>query len=273
MASYDAALSKIFEERITNLYKKYDASKLSSVPSLLVKYKGNEEKLIRAMVTKYGPEPAPEEMDDGDDEDEAEAEGAAEEKATVAEKKQREAIDEDDYQDEDDEEEEGPREVVYCGVCGMPPEYCEYGADYEKCVPWLTAHCPHLLKKNDAASEQGEGVGAKKKKRGGGVVKKKELAEDKMRVLIYTEVRSRKKTVTVVDGLETLGVKLKDASKLFGRKFASSSSVKDKDTGGSEIVIQGDVIFDLPDLLHAEFGIPSAKLFTKDAAKKIVPLR
>mmetsp|Transcript_3546 Transcript_3546/g.13753 ORF Transcript_3546/g.13753 Transcript_3546/m.13753 type:complete len:263 (-) Transcript_3546:878-1666(-) len=69
MASYDAALTKIYEERLTSFYRKYDPSKIASVGSLLVKYKGNEEKLLRAMVSKYGPEPTPDELADDDDED------------------------------------------------------------------------------------------------------------------------------------------------------------------------------------------------------------
>ncbi len=27
--------------------------------------------------------------------------------------------------------------IVYCGVCGVPPEYCEYGISYEKYLLWL----------------------------------------------------------------------------------------------------------------------------------------
>lgn len=35
--------------------------------------------------------------------------------------------------------------VVYCGKCGMPPEYCEYGPDFEThCDPWLRKHHPDL---------------------------------------------------------------------------------------------------------------------------------
>lgn len=231
MAAYDEALVKIYEERLRNFYTKYDPSKLESVPALLTKYKGNEEKLLRAMITKYGPEPDPEELDS---------------------------------EDEEEEEEETVEEPMYCDVCGLPPEYCEYHADYEKCVPWLEKHCPRHLK---------EVAETKKSKRGGGVIKKKEVAEDKQRVVFYTEVRSRKKTVTVVEGLETLSVKLKDAAKVFGRKFACSSSVKDKDSGGQEIVIQGDTLFDLPDVLTGpDFSIPRAKLFTKDGGK-LVPVR
>mmetsp|Transcript_7153 Transcript_7153/g.9083 ORF Transcript_7153/g.9083 Transcript_7153/m.9083 type:complete len:307 (-) Transcript_7153:231-1151(-) len=181
-------------------------------------------------------------------------------------------LDEDDDDDDDDdddlaeEDDEPPFKLIYCDVCGLPPEYCEYGDNYEKCVPWIKENCPHLLKECISVDTK------KKNKRGGGVLKKKELSEDKIRLIVYTETRSRKKTVTVVDGLETFGIKLKDAAKIFGRKFASSSSVKDKDTGGSEVVIQGDVIFDLPDLLQSEFKIPQSKLFTKEGGK-IVPLR
>ncbi len=30
------------------------------------------------------------------------------------------------------------KEVLYCGQCGMPPEYCEYSPDFEShCLPWL----------------------------------------------------------------------------------------------------------------------------------------
>lgn len=30
------------------------------------------------------------------------------------------------------------RSIIYCGECGMPPEYCEYGPDFEtNCLGWL----------------------------------------------------------------------------------------------------------------------------------------
>lgn len=39
------------------------------------------------------------------------------------------------------------REVVYCGACGMPLEYCEYGPDYEShCLPWCQQHHPDLYR-------------------------------------------------------------------------------------------------------------------------------
>eukprot|EP00563_Minutocellus_polymorphus_P014649 CAMPEP_0181052390 /NCGR_PEP_ID=MMETSP1070-20121207/17565_1 /TAXON_ID=265543 /ORGANISM="Minutocellus polymorphus, Strain NH13" /LENGTH=273 /DNA_ID=CAMNT_0023131481 /DNA_START=49 /DNA_END=870 /DNA_ORIENTATION=+ len=41
-----------------------------------------------------------------------------------------------------------PVEVMYCGACGMPPEYCEYGPDFEShCDPWLCKTHPDIHSK------------------------------------------------------------------------------------------------------------------------------
>ena len=60
------------------------------------------------------------------------------------------------------------REVIYCGACGMPPEYCEYGPDFEShCDPWLRKKHPELhaelsekrgaiAKKDTATEKEGE---------------------------------------------------------------------------------------------------------------------
>jgi len=36
--------------------------------------------------------------------------------------------------------------VLYCGVCGLPPEYCEYGTSFDKCIPWLKQNVPDIEK-------------------------------------------------------------------------------------------------------------------------------
>lgn len=47
------------------------------------------------------------------------------------------------------------REVIYCGACGMPPEYCTYSPDYEThCEPWLKKNHPDLL--NELAEKRGD---------------------------------------------------------------------------------------------------------------------
>jgi density-regulated protein len=58
------------EQRLTAFYEKYVPDKVASVPSLLEKYAGKEEKLFHALVEKYGPEPDDpyDAVDDDDDE-------------------------------------------------------------------------------------------------------------------------------------------------------------------------------------------------------------
>ena len=62
-----------------------------------------------------------------------------------------------------------PLKVVYCGVCGVPPEYCCFGPDWERCQVWIAANCPELMPRGDSkpaamaaggASGAGAGSGA-----------------------------------------------------------------------------------------------------------------
>jgi density-regulated protein DRP1 len=51
--------------------------------------------------------------------------------------------------------------VIYCGACGMPPEYCQYGPDFEShCLPWIRKHHPdiHALPGPKAPSQPCEDV-------------------------------------------------------------------------------------------------------------------
>lgn len=34
--------------------------------------------------------------------------------------------------------------VLYCGECGLPAEYCEFGPEFEKCKPWLIQNAPDI---------------------------------------------------------------------------------------------------------------------------------
>lgn len=91
-------------------------------------------------------------------------------------------------------------------------------------------------------------------------LKKTTLLEPK--VVITRVQRQKKKFWTVVAGLETIAdLKIKDASRVFGKKFASGCSVSESQTGQKEVVIQGDVLFDLPAILMNEFKIAASAIF------------
>lgn len=42
---------------------------------------------------------------------------------------------------------EYPIKVVYCGICTLPVEYCQYYPNYEKCKEWLETNLPDEFNK------------------------------------------------------------------------------------------------------------------------------
>mmetsp|Transcript_2627 Transcript_2627/g.2930 ORF Transcript_2627/g.2930 Transcript_2627/m.2930 type:complete len:193 (+) Transcript_2627:183-761(+) len=152
--------------------------------------------------------------------------------------------------------------VEYCPVSTCPPEFCEFlpKAEFEKCLPWLVenrskewlrANCSNYaeffvdepseevaekLASLSVKVNEGPKEGDIVKKLPGGKVKKKEKPE----VTVERAVRNKRKCVTTVKGLETFGIKLNDAAKKFGKKFACGSSVVKGPTEKEQIDIQGD---------------------------------
>jgi translation initiation factor 1 (eIF-1/SUI1) len=57
-------------------------------------------------------------------------------------------------------------------------------------------------------------------------------------VVLEKHMRNRKKMTTTVTGLELFGIKLAEASKLFGKKFACGCSVTKTATGGEQVDMQ-----------------------------------
>jgi density-regulated protein DRP1 len=145
-----------------------------------------------------------------------------------------------------------PIQVLYCGNCSLPIEYCEYYPEYEKCKLWLERNMPTEFERvvKLGEKEDGEGGGGeeekKRQKRGGkGIMKARKKEDGPKQVCVSRAPRGKKKSVTVVTGLSTFDIDLKVASKFFGTKFACGSSV----TGDDEIVIQGDVKDELFDII------------------------
>ena len=246
-----------------------------------------------------------------------------------------------------------PVQIIYCGKCGMPLEYCEYGPDFEShCVPWLkknhpelhvklknlrgaseavpekdtaqgaveafarpkapwtieerltafykeyqpdkVSDIPSLLEKyagkednlfralvkkygpepedpyfaeddsdDDSEAELEEGVenlNVDGKKRRG--VKAKKIEKVQTRVVIVKEKRQKKKAITIVHGMDTVpGLKLKDVAKEFSKRFAGSSSVKDGPKGEKQIILQGDHMDDVADMVVTKFKVPGSCVY------------
>lgn len=138
--------------------------------------------------------------------------------------------------------------VQYCSQCTLPPEYCEF------------TDCA----KKAQAETSGTDPESKRQTRGGKAQGPKAKKQSEKRLEVFRSNRGKKKFVTVIVGMSTFGVDLKEASKLFSKKFACSSSV----TGPDEIVVQGDVKDELIDLIPEKFPEIDADLIEDGGDQK-----
>merc|ERR1712000_320867 len=160
------------------------------------------------------------------------------------------------------------RNVIYCGVCTLPPEYCEYGGTTKKCQEWLEANHPKMYSRiwsDEALEASTAALSLDAQKRAARDAQKKaakaEAAEakhaDKIAKSTVTIKRiewNKKKFVTAVIGLENFGLDLKKVTKVA--------------SGGEEIVVQGDVSEDLEEFLVEKYpDIPEDNIELVDDKK------
>ena len=49
-----------------------------------------------------------------------------------------------------------PKKLKYCPTCTLPPEFCEYGQSFEKCLPWILENCPEAVSEDVLAALMGD---------------------------------------------------------------------------------------------------------------------
>ncbi|XP_075885686.1 density-regulated protein isoform X2 [Nelusetta ayraudi] len=149
-----------------------------------------------------------------------------------------------------------PLKVLYCGVCSLPTEYCEYMPEPAKCRQWLEKNFPDVFARMTVANapKQETGTGdapptSGKQKRGGkGQIKQKKKTVPQ-KITIAKIPRAKKKYVTRVCGLATFDIELKEAQRFFAQKFSCGASV----TAEDEIIIQGDFTDDIIDVIQEKW--------------------
>eukprot|EP01026_Neomeris_dumetosa_P068655 TRINITY_DN67346_c0_g1_i4.p2 TRINITY_DN67346_c0_g1~~TRINITY_DN67346_c0_g1_i4.p2 ORF type:complete len:192 (-),score=39.16 TRINITY_DN67346_c0_g1_i4:207-782(-) len=167
-----------------------------------------------------------------------------------------------------------PKVVEYDPITGIPAEFNEFlpkdSIEYKK---WkaLQEGGQELTDNLKDMSVKDKEDGEVEKKLPGGKVKKKAKQE----IIIEVNTRNKKKSVTTVTGLETFGIKLSEAAKLFGKKFACGSSVvkctsaPDKE----QIDIQGDVLDGVVELVMKQYSedkeIPKSAFMFIESKKKV----
>ncbi|XP_061362782.1 translation machinery-associated protein 22 [Gastrolobium bilobum] len=184
-----------------------------------------------------------------------------------------------------------PVSVLYCAVCSLPPEYCEFGSDFDKCKPWLIQNVPDIypdllkevnVKEADKVADKLQSTGLSSgasdgaassatkqeevKRLPGGKIKKK----DKQEVVIEKVIRNKRKCITTVKGLELFGVKLSDASKKLGKKFATGASVVKGPTEKDQIDVQGDIAYDIVEFITETWpDVPESAIFFIEDGRKV----
>jgi len=162
-----------------------------------------------------------------------------------------------------------PVTMVYCEACGCPPEYCGWmGKDGKpdlpkaECKSWALGNVPALAAKlgyvADPEGEAAKPAGEEPKKGG-----KKEAVKE---VLVSSKQRQKRKYVCSIRGLETFGVKLAEACKIFKKKFSTGASVTDTPDNKEEIEIQGDVAADVIGVIIKEFNIPLENIYVVEGS-------
>ncbi|KAK6541030.1 Translation machinery-associated protein 22 [Orbilia ellipsospora] len=174
------------------------------------------------------------------------------------------------------------RETVYCGVCSLPPEYCEFGSTVKKCMDWLEKNNPSLHQKlysSEAleskmgtmtleAQQKAEKDLAKKQQKEE-LRQEREAAKKKASLVYIKRVeRTKRKFVTVVAGIELFDLSVKTVAKDFGKKFACGSSVTKSAAGTEEITVQGDLSEEIWDELTEKYGIDEDNIKQIDESKK-----
>ncbi|WBW74202.1 translation machinery associated protein-like protein Tma22 [Schizosaccharomyces osmophilus] len=156
---------------------------------------------------------------------------------------------------------------LYCDVCTLPVEYCEFSGTLKKCKAWLKSTHEDVYQKlysdSDLASETNknlnvaeepiEGEESTKLTKEERRFEREEAKRMSSKVYIKTIERTKRKRVTTVQGLDAFNIETKKAAKMLANKFATGASVTKTADKKDEIVIQGDLGYDIFDYIAEKF--------------------
>lgn len=155
-------------------------------------------------------------------------------------------------------------QTIYCGVCTLPVEFCEFGKTFKKCKAWLQdanlekfneLYGSNVTNTSSLSSEVENKISSSLAKMQLKEERKQEREAENLKnskILIKRIPRTKHKYIVAISNLEILGsdIDLKKTAKTFASKFATGSSVSKNAEKKDEIVIQGDVAEEVEDYLN-----------------------
>mmetsp|Transcript_3258 Transcript_3258/g.6536 ORF Transcript_3258/g.6536 Transcript_3258/m.6536 type:complete len:156 (+) Transcript_3258:94-561(+) len=100
---------------------------------------------------------------------------------------------------------------------------------------------------------------------------KKKKKKNVPMIVLERNTRNKRKCVTTISGLDLFGVKLNEAAKMFGKKFASGASVTKNAENKEQIDCQGDFLDQAVELILKQYKEVSKKDIYHVESKKKVP--
>mmetsp|Transcript_9088 Transcript_9088/g.13268 ORF Transcript_9088/g.13268 Transcript_9088/m.13268 type:complete len:200 (-) Transcript_9088:1131-1730(-) len=173
-----------------------------------------------------------------------------------------------------------PIQVLYCAVCGMPPELCEYNTpqDFERCKPWLAVNVPEMypdLKLSEIDGSLAESLAdakiSKSSVKDGKESKRKKRVAIEPEIVIQKSARKGRKQVTIVYGLDLFGMKIPEVAKVCKKKFSCGASAVKAPDQRDTLEIQGDRMRTMAAFLRDDFKVPEGRIFVVDEDKAKVP--
>ena len=150
---------------------------------------------------------------------------------------------------------------VYCGVCSLPPEYCEFMPTLTKCTAWLESNHPDLFASLYASPNTDTATTPAKLK----PPKLKASATPQQPITILHQQRNKRKSTTTLQNIHAHPLDLKKVAKVLSATCACGASVVKNAQHTEEIVVQGDVGDKIKQVLMLQFGIPETMLIVKNA--------
>lgn len=148
-----------------------------------------------------------------------------------------------------------PKQVMYCGICTFPPEFCEFGLSFARCKSWLQENNVELfnqLYSDEALANATSTLSIEKEEKISKDLQKKQQKEEarverelqkklSSKVVIKRIERNRRKHIISISGLDVFDLELKKLSKTLASKFATGCSIVKNAEKREEILVQGDV--------------------------------
>jgi len=226
------------------------------------------------------------------DKEAAEAAAMEEEKKAEGEAAPAAAGEEDEEEGASEIDSRYPLQVVYCPVCGLPPEFCEFGPTPAKCfkehpelhegeeapnpsdkeVKQAAAESTEAKKEGTEGAAGGEGAAAAAAPAGETPAPAKGKKKEKKEVTMTVAQRNKRKYITTIAGLDLFDIKLAEISKMFSKRFACGSTVTKNPSLKDVVEVQGDVCTEVAEILVSKYSVPKEVIFIVHGKDKSLAL-